>query len=158
MADCNNSYCQISHCAWSDTNPNTSRCWVKGDRDTTTYLPNSINAESIDYDWGISYVRDAIVYYFHHSLLPNAYNDNALKLFTIKEGRNSATATVVKNYIRIPSLEEAKGEWPKSLANNGVASWTYTFGNVDWENRFSPINRYGNTALKVNPVIEVIEK
>ena len=152
---CNGSVCNMSHCAWSNTNPKSSYCWVQGNRTTGTY-----GSGRVDYSWQRSYIKKVVADYMNKNyLLKQAKNKGHLGTMTFSD----ETKTYSGQYIRIPIMSETAASNAMSWINqsNPRQQWAWTLskynntgnGAISLNRKYWVIQSYGNTAAAVYPVI-----
>jgi hypothetical protein len=148
-SSCNDSGCRMSHCAWSETNPNSSMCWVKGDRPKGEYDFDHY----VGYSWDLSYIR----------LVVNNYlSDN--DMLTYAKNNNALNKVYGNDYVRVPTSAEVassnSASWREDLSIACNMCWSMTkmesyaeesvlIAGYGWYNIYG----YGNSSALVYPVI-----
>ena len=154
---CNSTACMISHCAWSSKNPDSSYCWIKGNRATGVYNHGS----SVAYSWPKSYIKKVIETYMNNNyLLKQAKNGSNLVNMSFSDGIGNRTG-----YIRIPTMGETAASNALTWINKSNPSrrWSWTLTKHDNKgDGATSINRnywtilgYANTVGSIYPVIQV---
>ena len=150
---CGDTDCKMSHCAWSETNPNSNMCWIKGNRPTGEYDFDHY----VEYSWDKSYIRLVINSYLgKNDMLVYARNVGALNRVYGSDYVRVATSSEVAN---------SNSSYWRSKLNSTSMKWTMTkmagddaesvlIAGYQWYNIYG----YGNSPASVFPVINAKKK
>ena len=149
-SSCTSSGCRMAHCAWAWDNPNTSRCWIRGNRPTGEYDFDHF----IAYSWDKSYIR---------LVLNNYLNSNDMLTYAIQF--NALNTVYGSDYVRIANGEEVDSSdsayWRPHIDCGDGWCWTLTRLNSDQplairiaQYKWYTIYGYGNMDGLVYPVID----